>query len=119
MLYCTCYSGRLIQPERALALHETSIAISIYETAQKTVSQYPDAHLESVSIAVGELSAVEPELLQFAWQALVHEGPAKGSQLKIEWRPASQICPQCGEVEEHSVGSWLRLCETCGNPLLI
>jgi hydrogenase nickel insertion protein HypA len=101
------------------AVHETSIAISIYETAKETVAQYPDACLDSVKIAVGELSAVEPELIQFAWQALVHEGPDEGTHLEIEWRPARQFCSHCGEVEGHSAGSWLRLCEQCGSPLRI
>ena len=100
-------------------MHETSIAISIYEAAQAAMQQYGPSRLESVCVAVGELSAVEPELLRFAWEAVVSESPDEAAVLQIEWRPARQVCSQCGEEKTRSVGSWLRLCEECGQPLQV
>ena len=66
---------------------------------------------------MGELSAVEPELLRFAWEAVVSGGPDEGSRLAIEWHPARQCCPDCGDVVERQPGSWLRLCPDCEGPL--
>jgi hydrogenase nickel incorporation protein HypA/HybF len=73
--------------------------------------------LELARVAVGELSAVVPELLEFAWQAVVAEGPDSGARLEIEWHPARQLCSRCGELAERQPGSWLRLCPQCSDPL--
>ena len=68
-------------------------------------------------VSVGELSAVEPELLLYAWEAVVADGPDNGAELLIEWRPADQRCATCGEAKERASGSWMRLCPDCGMPL--
>jgi len=68
-------------------------------------------------VAVGELAAVEPELLAFAWEAVTADGPDAGARLDIEWHPARQCCPSCGDVVERQPGSWLRLCPDCESPL--
>jgi Zn finger protein HypA/HybF involved in hydrogenase expression len=70
-----------------------------------------------VRVAIGELAAVEPDLLAFAWEALTAEGPDAGSRLEIIWCPADQRCASCGEVKDRAEGSWLRLCPDCGLPL--
>jgi len=68
-------------------------------------------------LAVGELSAVEPELLVYAWEAVVEDGPDAGAKLVIEWHPADQRCATCGEAKDRASGSWMRLCPDCGMPL--
>ena len=73
--------------------------------------------MEEVQVAVGELSALEPELLRFAWEAVVENGPHAGCRLAIDWRPAHQLCPACGAEKPRAAGSWLRLCPDCGGPL--
>jgi hydrogenase nickel insertion protein HypA len=98
-------------------VHETSIALSIYETARSVADEQGCVRLESVKVAVGELSAIEPELLAFAWQAITHNGPDANSKLEIEWHPARQNCPNCREDKKRSEGSWFRICPDCGQPL--
>ncbi len=73
----------------------------------------------SVTVAVGELQAIEPTLLAFAWEAVVADSPDAGSRLEVDWRPARQLCAACGEVAERAQGSWLRLCPRCDLPLRI
>lgn len=63
-------------------------------------------------MAVGELSAVEPDLLQFAWEAIVADTEDADVTLEIRWCPARQSCPSCGEVAGEGIG-WLRLCPHC------
>ncbi len=75
--------------------------------------------IEVVRVAVGELSAVEPELLVFAWQGVTAGGLDETSRLEVEWRPARQACVACGEVPERPAGSWLRVCPRCAGPLRI
>jgi hydrogenase nickel incorporation protein HypA/HybF len=100
-------------------VHELGIATEIYESCRTAVDRSGSGRLQSVKIAVGELSAVEPECLRFAWEALVAGGPDAGCALEVEWRPARQFCPQCGQVKPRPETRWLRLCPDCWQPLRI
>lgn len=93
------------------------IALEVYRTCREAVREHGGGRLQSVRLAVGELSAVEPDLLGFAWQAVVADGPDAGATLEIDFRPARQYCPLCARDAERSEGSWLRLCPGCGMPL--
>ena len=93
------------------------IALEILKICRASVPGH--GRLERVTVAVGELSAVEPALLVSAWEAATAGESEEGSELVIEWRPARQLCAACGEVEERAEGSWLRLCPRCGLPLAI
>jgi len=95
-------------------VHELSIAHEILRTCRHAVAGHGPGRLETVRVAVGELSAVEPDLLCFAWEALTAEGPDAGSRLDVEWRPARQHCPTCDADKPRSAGTWLRVCPDCG-----
>lgn len=77
------------------------------------------ARLTRAKVAVGEFSAVEPDLLSFAWEAIVGEGPDQGAALEIDWRPGRQYCPACRADKRQGEGSWMRVCLDCGAPLQI
>ena len=98
-------------------MHEMGIAMSIYDSCRAAVAKHGGGRMEEVQVAVGELSALEPELLRFAWEAVVENGPHAGCRLAIDWRPAHQLCPACGAEKPRAAGSWLRLCPDCGGPL--
>jgi hydrogenase nickel incorporation protein HypA/HybF len=98
-------------------VHEMGIAIEVYRTCRETVEAHGGGRLQQARLAVGELSAVEPDLLVYAWEAVVEDGPDAGAELIIEWRPASQRCASCGENKDRASGSWMRLCPDCGMPL--
>lgn len=93
------------------------IALEVYRTCRETMEEHGGGRLQSARLAVGELSAVEPELLAYAWEAVVAEGPDAGAELEIVWCPAIQRCAHCGEDKQRSEGSWMRLCPDCGLPL--
>lgn len=98
-------------------MHEVGIAAEVYRLSRKQLAGVPGARIESVLVAVGELSAVEPELLRFAWEAVVADTPDVGATCDVEWHPAAQWCDGCGAVAERAPGSWLRLCPRCDRPL--
>jgi hydrogenase nickel incorporation protein HypA/HybF len=100
-------------------MHELSLATEIYRTCRASVDARGSGRLDSVRVAVGELAAVEPELLAYAWEAVVAGGPDAGAELEVEWHPARQICATCGEVAEREPGRWLRLCPACGQPVRV
>ena len=68
---------------------------------------------------VGELSAVEPELIAFAWEAVTADTDDAASRIEVRWCPASQRCSECGPIEARVEGSWLRLCPNCSMPLVV
>lgn len=100
-------------------MHEMGIAMEIRTMSRSIVAGRGPGRIEAVKVAVGELAAVEPELLQHAWAALTRGGPEEGSRLEVEWRPARQRCATCGESKARAAGSWLRLCPDCGMALRV
>lgn len=97
-------------------VHESSIAFSILETARGLAGR---GQLESIRVAIGELSSVEPELLRFAWEAAVAGSTHEKSELQIDWRPARQFCPRCNEVKLREPENWVIHCPDCGEALRI
>ncbi len=100
-------------------MHELGIAAEAYRLSRARLADPDRERLARVLLAVGELSAVEPELLQFAWDAVIAGGPDEGCELRVEWCPATQTCPACGVIEDRVAGSWLRLCPKCERPLRV
>jgi hydrogenase nickel incorporation protein HypA/HybF len=100
-------------------VHELSIAQEIHRTSRAAVAAHGAGRLERVTVAVGELTAIEPDLLAFAWQALTESGPDAGSVLEVEWRPARQFCAECNAEKPRPERAWLRLCPDCGQPLQV
>lgn len=98
-------------------MHELSIAEEIYRASRAAVAGHGAGRLERVTVAVGELAAIEPDLLEFAWQALTEGGPDAGSTLEVEWHAARQFCAACNADKPRSDGTWLRLCPDCSRPL--
>ena len=59
------------------------LAADILQIARRTADDNGGGCLESVSVIVGDLAAVEPDLLGFAWQALVGASPDAGARLEV------------------------------------
>jgi hydrogenase nickel incorporation protein HypA/HybF len=100
-------------------VHEVGIAAEIHRIARGAADSRGGGKLESVTVAIGDLAAVEPDLLRFAWTAVVGGGPDEGARLVVDWKPARQICALCGDVPERAAGTWLRLCPRCQEPLAV
>ncbi|MEO8585622.1 MAG: hydrogenase maturation nickel metallochaperone HypA [Acidobacteriota bacterium] len=100
-------------------MHETALAAEILKIARASAAANGGGRLTTVSIVVGELSAVEPSLIAFAWEAVTSGTVDAGSTLEVEFRPARQTCRVCGDVPERAPGSWLRLCPRCQEPLRV
>ncbi len=97
-------------------MHELGLASEILEACRRRMPEA--ARLEEVRVAVGELSAVEPDLLRYAWEAVVAGGPDAAATLEIEWRPARQHCARCGDATR-APGAWLNGCPRCGGRLTV
>lgn len=100
-------------------VHEMGIALEIHRVCREVVVEQGGGRIDSVRMAIGELSAVEPDLLTYAWEAVVAEGPDAQARLVVEWRPAQQFCSKCDEDKDRSEGSWLKICPDCGHVLAV
>lgn len=100
-------------------MHELGIATEAYRICRANLADASRMRLARVRLAVGELSAVEPDLLRFAWEAVIAGGPDEGCELEIDWRPARQVCESCGEAAGRAPGAWLRHCPRCGQSLRV
>ncbi len=99
-------------------MHELNLARDVLRRCTAHLER-PPGRIVRVRLAVGELSAVEPDLLRFAWEAVTSGGPDRGSTLDVDWRPARQTCETCGAEADRPAGSWLADCPRCGGPLRI
>lgn len=100
-------------------MHELGLTSQIYEVCRRSLAAHGGSELVAVRIAVGELAAVEPDLLTFAWEAITAEGPSADARLIIDWHPARQICPACDREIARETGSWKAACPHCEGPLEI
>ena len=100
-------------------MHEMGIAVRVYEACRETLRDHPPGRIEKVRLAVGELSAVEPDLIEFAWQAVTADTPDAGAELEVVWCPAMQHCAACDEDKSRRATAWLPLCPDCGEVLQV
>jgi hydrogenase nickel incorporation protein HypA/HybF len=94
-------------------MHEFSIAESIVDAvlAELERLQPRPLRLLSAQIAVGAMRQVVPETLEFAYETLTAETPAKGSRLKMRTVPVTAECGGCGW--QGSIEPPVFLCPSC------
>jgi len=78
-------------------MHELSIANSILDAVRAEAARRPGARLVKVGVRVGELSGVQPDALNFSFEALVRGSDLEPLALEIEACPRRQRCPECGQ----------------------
>ena len=100
-------------------MHELSLAHEILRICEAALARHGTGRIESVRVAVGELSAVEPDLLRYAWEALTQDGPHAGARLEIDWRPARRFCARCDAEKRRVDGRWTLLCPDCDEVLQV
>ena len=66
-----------------------------------------------VRLTIGELTAIMPDALHFAWEALTPGTPAEGAVLEVQEVGARSRCLECGTEWEHD--QYDRLCPKCGS----
>jgi hydrogenase nickel incorporation protein HypA/HybF len=69
-------------------MHEMGIANSILEAVHKELHLYPGQRAAKIGVRIGELAGVDPESLQFCFEALVKGTEFEPLELEIEWCPA-------------------------------
>lgn len=93
-------------------MHEVGIAASILESVEAEARRRPGARFEAVGVRIGELSNVDKDALEFAFEALTRDTPLADLRLEIEWLPRRQKCLGC--KDEFEVRNLDLRCPVCG-----
>ena len=93
-------------------MHEVGIAASILESVETETRRRPDTRFAAVGVRIGELSNVDKDALEFAFEALTRKTLLEHLKLVVEWCPKRQKCLACGE--EYAVQDYDLRCPKCG-----
>jgi hydrogenase nickel incorporation protein HypA/HybF len=93
-------------------VHEVGIAASILESVEAEARRRPEDRFIAVGVRIGELSNVDKDALEFAFEALTRNTPLAGLRLEVEWCPRRQRCLAC--AEEFVVHEFDLRCPACG-----
>ena len=94
-------------------MYELSVAQELYCRSRQRADEMGARELESVRVALGELSGANPQLLRAAWKFVTSESADENCRLEIEFQAARQACPQCGAVAEGDARAHPVHCEHC------
>lgn len=94
-------------------MHELSIAQSVLEAVKTEASRHAGARPTKIGLRVGELAAVDPDALQFAFEALTRETGLEGVEIAIEFCPRRHRCVEC--ANEFVVKDFDFQCACCGS----
>jgi hydrogenase nickel incorporation protein HypA/HybF len=95
-------------------MHEISLVRNIFNTLE---AEFPDrfGEIRTIYLTVGELSNVQPILMQNAFDAVVQDEPRyKNTVLKVQVLPIKIHCNQCGK--ESIVEQYKFICNFCQTP---
>ena len=98
-------------------MHEMSIAEGILKIAVDVMEKNHCRKIRAIGLRLGEMSGVELEALNMAFDVLTRNSPAEGSELKIERVPIIGACNQCGKT--FRVERYNFFCPECNGILIL
>lgn len=95
-------------------MHELGLVFHVADSVTKIAEENNVSHVRSVTLEVGEVSAVLPELLLDVWQWNCKRTPLfEGCELVIEPIHAVTYCEGCGK--NYDTVPQGRICPHCGS----
>ena len=94
-------------------MHEYSIIAALIDRVQKETAVYGEVEVRRLHVRIGELSGVEIELLETAFETFRERTLCGHADLEIEIVPPVWSCPNCRSPIAR--GAILR-CEACDRP---
>jgi hydrogenase nickel incorporation protein HypA/HybF len=94
-------------------MHELSVCQSFMRQVEQLARQHNASAVDRIIIAVGDLSGVEPELLQRAFTIARAGTVACAAQLEIQTNSIRVSCRTCGEDSDATANRLL--CAQCGD----
>ena len=94
-------------------MHELSIAKSIFEAIDAEMTKCGAKELRSLKVRIGELTAVDPEALKFAFDSCTTKTHMQGATLIIEEVALTARCAEC--ATEFPVIDYGNRCPRCNS----
>lgn len=95
-------------------MHEAGLIHSMLATAEREARRAGGSRIELVRLRVGRLSAVVPEALEHAFEALKAGTMAGSATMEVEYVPGLLFCATC--ERDFSTDDMIGECPTCGAP---
>lgn len=93
-------------------MHELAVCQALLEQVAEVARQRNALEVSSITVRIGPLSGVEPDLLRRAFEVARAGSVAAGARLVLETEPVRVRCPDCG-AERVVPPNRLR-CPDCG-----
>ena len=94
-------------------MHEMSITRSILEIIGQKMAANNMSNLKKLTLRVGELTAIEPEVLRFCFDSAIKGTRFDGAALIIEEVPLGGRCREC--AGEFRITAFDSRCPKCGS----
>ncbi len=95
-------------------MHELSVVAGLFEILEEKARDAGALHVTAVTIRIGRLSGVVPDLLESAFDSFKKGTIASEASLLVETPPLRVRCRSCGK--EASTDEPLFACPACGAP---
>ncbi len=93
-------------------MHELSLAVSLLRRVEAEVARANIVRVTGITVQVGSLLGVEPELFTDAFKAAAHGTRSASARLDLDTVRAEACCLVCGEVYEPQWTDYQ--CPACG-----
>lgn len=95
-------------------MHELGIVFSVLEAVNETAKENDAKRVHAVTVGIGEVSTVVPELFADCWSwAVKKETVCKDAEIRIERLPAVTFCESC--QKEYPTLEFGKICPHCGS----
>jgi hydrogenase nickel incorporation protein HypA/HybF len=94
-------------------MHELAVCQALMGQVETVAARERAVRVTGITLRIGPLSGVEPELLRDAFPIAAAGSVAADAQLRIEAQPVRVHCTRCGADSEASVNRLL--CAACGD----
>ena len=95
-------------------MHEMGVTREVFDAVIEASLAAGATRINIVRLTVGELTALVPDSIQFAWECLTPGTLAEGAVLEITATPGRSMCLECGAEFDHERLD--RRCTACGSP---
>ena len=92
-------------------MHEAGIAQDLIDVAVQHLARAPHGPVRLLHVRIGEMAGVNPDSLDFAFEALGKGTAVEGARLAIERLPLTVDCAACGQ--RTAVEDYVFRCGAC------
>ncbi len=93
-------------------MHELSLCQSLCRSLENEIQARQITRVLSVKLAIGSLSCIEPQALEFCFGAMDKPAALNACTLHIRRQPGNARCRHCASC--YPLHSWLDPCPACG-----